>query len=95
MTKSRTSSMITANGKAPINTSDNFISGSFNELCITKHDTPKGGVNNPISAPITVTIPNHTRWMSNGSRIGRNRGTVIRMMDTVSKMVPMSIRRMT
>ena len=87
--------MIRANGKAPIKTSDSEISGSFKELWITKQETPKGGVSRPISAPMTVTIPNHTKLMSMGSKMGRKSGTMMRMMETVSKIVPMRTKRMT
>ena len=54
---------------------------------MTKQEMPKGGVNT-ISAPTTVTMPNHTRLMCRGSRAGRNSGTTIRMIDAVSKIVP-------
>ena len=87
--------MISAKGNAPMKTSVSEISGSFNELWITKQETPSGGVRRPISAPMTVTIPNHTKWMSMGSKMGRKSGTMMRMMDTVSKIVPMRTRRMT
>ena len=76
--------MITARGNAPIKISDSFMVGSFSVDLMTKHDIPSGGVNNPISAPITVTIPNQIRSRSNASTAGRNKAATIRVIDAVS-----------
>ena len=54
----KTKSIISAKGKAPKNTSLREISGSFSVALMTKQEIPNGGVRRPISAPITVTIPN-------------------------------------
>ena len=47
-----------AKGNAPLKICANVIEGSLIVLFIVKHEMPRGGVNKPISAPITVTIPN-------------------------------------
>ena len=87
--------MVTANGKAPAKISYNDIVGSLSVLFITKHEIPRGGVNKPISAPITVTIPNHTRSMPNSSSARKNNGTTIRIIDAVSIIVPSNNNMMT
>ena len=83
---------MTANGNGPEKISNREIDGSSIVLLITKQEMPSGGVNRPISAPTTVTIPNQPRLTPNGSTAGRNNGPTIRMMDAVSSMVPSNDR---
>ena len=80
--------MVTANGNAPVNISNSEILGSLIVLLITKHEIPRGGVNSPISAPTTVTMPNHTRSIPKESNAVKNKGTIIKMIDAVSNIVP-------
>ena len=88
MMNTSTISMTAANGSAPRNTSLSVILGSSSVALMTKQLMPKGGVKSPISAPITVTMPNQTRLRPMGSMIGMNRGTTMRMIEAVSSRVP-------
>ena len=83
-----TSSIMPANGKAPRNTSFSDTVGSFKLALITKQEMPNGGVSNPISAPMTVTMPNHTRLIPIDSTRVMKSGTTTRMIDAVSRIVP-------
>ena len=82
------SNIVTANGNAPVNISNREILGSLIVLFITKHDIPKGGVKSPISAPTTVTIPNQTRSIPKASSAVKNKGTIIKIIEAVSRIVP-------
>ena len=88
MSRTSTSSMVTAKGKAPMNMSARETSGSLMVLLMTKQEMPRGGVNRPISAPTTVTMPNQTKSMPKASNADRNKGTTIKMIDAVSRIVP-------
>ena len=55
MIKISTKSMRKAKGIEPMKTSLSEMFGSFRVPSITKQEMPKGGVSNPISAPMTVT----------------------------------------
>ena len=61
ISKIGTNSIIIAKGNDPKNTSFSVISELFRVFLIAKQEMPRGGVSRPISAPMTVIIPNQTR----------------------------------
>ena len=56
---------------------------------------PRGGVNNPISTAIIVTIPNQTRSTFIETKTGNINGTKINIIEELSKIVPIKITRAT
>ena len=53
-----------------------------------KNENPRAGASNPTSVSITVTMTNQTRSMLNPLNGISNKGTTIRMIDVVSRIVP-------
>ena len=88
ITSKTTTPMTTANGAAPIKMSLSVIDLFCRLLLTTKTEIPNGGVNNPISTVITVMIPNQIKSTPSGLSSGKKRGTVIKIIDIESMMVP-------
>jgi hypothetical protein len=83
-----TKAIVTAKGADPMKISRNVIDLSCKLLLTTNTEIPKGGVKSPISTAITVIIPNQTKSTPIGLSSGKNKGTVIKMMEIESMIVP-------
>ena len=87
-TSASTSSMVSTKGAAPMNTSPSLMRSSARLVFIMKQAMPRGGVSRPISTAMMVTMPNQIKSTSNAFITGRMSGTMMKMMDGESRIVP-------
>jgi hypothetical protein len=95
ITSANTITIMAKNGNVPLKMSSiETLSSSMVDL-IAKSDMPKGGVNNPISMLITVTIPSQIKFKSYVAASGSVIGTTKIITDALSRIVPNKIKNAT